>query len=82
MLTAAIATGAAVAISSSVYACGVCIEDKVAATYDHAIVHQAIASHRQVIFVALEGRDARWTPDATVESMHRNPLLLGASVAP
>lgn len=80
MLTAAIATGAAVAISSSVYACGVCIEDKVAATYDHAIVHQAIASHRQVIFVALEGRDAALAGARIVSAARRVPGTEPASV--
>src|SRR5215470_13558454 len=36
-------------------ACGACIEDKIAATYDHALIDRAIASHRQVVFVAIEG---------------------------
>ena len=31
-------------------ACGVCIEDKVAATYDHALVQRALAQHRVVVF--------------------------------
>ena len=31
-------------------ACGVCIEDKVAATYDHALVERALAQHRVVVF--------------------------------
>jgi hypothetical protein len=48
----------AIAMSGAAYGCGVCIEDKVAATYDHAVIRQAIAAHRQVIFVALDGNDA------------------------
>ena len=31
-------------------ACGVCLEDKVAATYDHALVERALAQHRVVVF--------------------------------
>ena len=31
-------------------ACGVCLEDKVAATYDHALVQRAIVQHRVVVF--------------------------------
>ena len=31
-------------------ACGVCLEDKVAATYDHALVQRAIEQHRVVVF--------------------------------
>ena len=37
------------------WACGVCIEDKVAATYDHAVVKRAGANGHQVVFVAIEG---------------------------
>jgi hypothetical protein len=42
-------------ISATAGACGACIEDKIAATYDHALIDRAIASHRQVVFVAIEG---------------------------
>ena len=31
-------------------ACGVCVEDKVAATYDHALVRRALERHRVVVF--------------------------------
>jgi hypothetical protein len=31
-------------------ACGVCLEDKVAASYDHALVERALAQHRVVVF--------------------------------
>jgi len=31
-------------------ACGVCLEDKVAATYDHALVQRALERHRVVVF--------------------------------
>jgi hypothetical protein len=37
------------------WGCGACIEDKVAATYDQAVIDRAVASHRQVVFVAIEG---------------------------
>jgi hypothetical protein len=36
-------------------ACGACDEDKIAATYDHAVIDAAIARHRQVVFVAIDG---------------------------
>jgi hypothetical protein len=35
--------------------CGVCIEDKVAATYDHAIVAKAAAKKQVVVFGAVDG---------------------------
>jgi hypothetical protein len=31
-------------------ACGVCVEDKVAATYDHALVQRALERHRVIVF--------------------------------
>lgn len=41
-------------------ACGVCIEDKVAVTYDHAVITRAAQRHHVVVFAAIEGRgDAR-----------------------
>jgi hypothetical protein len=36
-------------------ACGACDEDKVAATYDQAVIDAAKAGHRQVVFVAVNG---------------------------
>jgi hypothetical protein len=45
----------AVSLSGTVMACGACIEDKVAATYDHAAIDHAIAKRWQVVFVAIDG---------------------------
>jgi len=36
-------------------ACGICVEDKVAATYDHAVIERAAANRQQVVFVAVDG---------------------------
>ena len=45
---------------TAVLACGACVEDKIAATYDHAVIDAAIARHQQVVFVAIDGPvDAR-----------------------
>jgi hypothetical protein len=35
-------------------ACGACDEDKVAATYDHAVIDAAMATHQRVVFVAVD----------------------------
>jgi chloramphenicol 3-O-phosphotransferase len=35
--------------------CGACDEDKVAATYDHAVIDAAMARHQRVVFVAVDG---------------------------
>jgi hypothetical protein len=42
-------------------ACGACVEDKVAATYDHAVVTRAAARNQIVVYAAIEGRG---NPDA------------------
>lgn len=50
--------GAAFALPREAVSCGVCVEDRVAATYDHSLVRDAIARHRLIVFVALDGPDA------------------------
>ena len=42
--------------STAAFACGVCIEDRVAATYDHAVVVKAAADHRIMVFAAVDGQ--------------------------
>jgi hypothetical protein len=53
-----LSTATALIASGSALACGACVEDKVAATYDHAVISQANARHQQVLFVALDGPNA------------------------
>lgn len=48
------ATLAAIAPAASV-ACGACVEDRVAATYDHAVVEHAAASGDVMVFCELTG---------------------------
>ena len=36
-------------------ACGYCVEDKIAAVYDHAAVTRSLAAQRTVVFFALDG---------------------------
>ena len=42
-------------LSAQSLACGVCIDDKVASCYDHAVVTQAKARGHEVAFFAIEG---------------------------
>jgi len=47
---------------STALACGVCVEDKIAAVYDHAAIHRALAAKRTVVFFHIDGKlvaDAR-----------------------
>lgn len=41
--------------ASIVLSCGYCIEDKIAAVYDHAVVTRAVAQKHQVAFFLIEG---------------------------
>ena len=41
--------------SAAVLACGVCIDDKVAATYDHALVATALARRQVVVYAEVKG---------------------------
>jgi hypothetical protein len=50
-----IATAIAVCAANGSWACGACVEDRIAATYDHAVVLAAIAKRQQVVFVAVDG---------------------------
>lgn len=37
------------------WACGYCVEDKIAATYDHAVVSRAMAQKHHVVFLHVDG---------------------------
>ena len=46
---------ASVMMATDALACGHCIEDKIAAVYDYAVVKQAVAHNHEVAFFALAG---------------------------
>ena len=50
IITAALAMTSGVAL-----ACGVCIDDKVAAVYDHAVMQQAVKAGKLVVYCELHG---------------------------
>jgi hypothetical protein len=47
---------AALLSSASALACGYCVEDKMAAAYDHAVVTRALGQKHHVAFFHVEGR--------------------------
>lgn len=55
------------AASTVAMACGVCIEDSVAATYDHAVVTKAAAEHKVMVFAAVDGRGTAKALAATAQ---------------
>jgi hypothetical protein len=69
---------AAFGASDAVNACGACVEDKVAATYDYAVITQAMQRHQQVLFVAVEGPRAE-SAGARLSAIARN--VRGVEVA-
>jgi hypothetical protein len=42
-------------LSLQTLACGYCVEDKIAATYDHAVITRALAGGRHVVFFHVDG---------------------------
>jgi hypothetical protein len=59
--------------AQSVLACGICVEDRVAAVFDSAVVEQALGARQHVAFYGVEG-----SLPATRESAN---MLLGALYA-
>lgn len=48
-------TATVLGLPLSAAACGVCIEDKIAVTYDHDVVMRATARQHVVVFAAVDG---------------------------
>ena len=44
------------AAASTGIACGVCVEDKIAAVYDHAVIGRALEAKQVVVFFAIDGK--------------------------
>jgi len=76
------ALGAALlALAPAALGCGACIEDKIAATYDHAVVAEAAARHRVVVFAAVDGPgDAAAGAKALASAAARVPGVDRASI--
>jgi hypothetical protein len=52
---AGIAAGLALLAAPAALGCGHCVEDRIAAVYDHAVIDKARERHQQVAFFALAG---------------------------
>lgn len=80
------AAAALLMIAPASLACGVCIEDKIAVTYDHAVVMRATARRQVVVFAAVESTAdaARVARDvsaaaARVSGIDRDSVRIAAS---
>ena len=54
-MRALLLAAALLALSQQAFACGICVEDKMAAVYDHATVTRALAQKHQVAFFHIDG---------------------------
>jgi hypothetical protein len=66
------------------WACGVCVEDKVAATYDYAVMQRAVAQGRVMVFCQISGAvDAPRIRNAArqVRGLDRSSLRLSTDPA-
>jgi hypothetical protein len=83
-MNTSIRIGAALALALAVpaaLACGACIEDKVAATYDFAVVERAQSDHRVVVFAEIRGdQDAAKLERAAASAAKRTRGIDPASV--
>ena len=74
---------AALAPFTSAQACGACAEDKVAATYDHAIASRAASQGRTMVFCEVRGPfDARRLKAAAMRIDGIDPASLRTSANP
>ena len=46
------------AFAPAAFACGVCVEDKVAAAYDHGVITKALDRGHVVVFAEVKGTDS------------------------
>jgi hypothetical protein len=69
----ALATLAGLMLAESVFACGYCIEDKIAATYDHAVIVGAADRRHQVVFLSLGDGPTKGRERAVVRAVESAP---------
>jgi hypothetical protein len=75
--------GLACILPALAWACGACAEDKMAATYDHAVVQAAAAQQQQVVFCDVQGRvEPARLRDAASQVAGVDPASIRTSVEP
>ena len=67
--------------SGTVFACGICVEDRVAAVFDNAVVDQAIGAQRHVAFYGVEGSlpATRESRRALLEALYASGAAKGSA---
>jgi hypothetical protein len=69
----AVAILAGLMLAESALACGHCVEDKIAATYDHAVIVGAADRKHQVVFLSLEAAPAKSRERAVMRAVESAP---------
>ena len=69
MLRAAVLT-ALLAVVGAAEACGVCVEDKMAAVYDHTVVTRALNQKHYVAFFHVDGNLVAGEAERWADPMH------------
>lgn len=69
----AVAILAGLMLAERVLACGYCVEDKIAATYDHAVIVGAADRRHQVVFLSLENGPAKSRERAVARAVESTP---------
>ena len=77
MRAALVAVGLLFAVEA--LACGYCVEDKIAATYDHAVVIRALEHGQHIAFFHVEGPEPR--PPATRRALEGAASMPGVEKA-
>ncbi len=68
------------AVAQSTAACGFCIEDRIAAVYDHGVVQAAVARHRHVAFLGFANAPNPASRKAIVQTAEGIPGVVSGSV--
>jgi hypothetical protein len=77
-MKASLLSAALLCMGGEAAACGYCVEDKIASTYDHAVVTRALAQGHHVVFFHIEGSPA--TPRELENAASSVPGVDGGSV--
>jgi hypothetical protein len=72
-------TAALLFLASEAAACGYCVEDKIAATYDHAVVARALERGQHLVFFHVDGPEPR--PEATRRALENATSMPGVEKA-
>jgi hypothetical protein len=78
-MKASLLSAALLCLGGEAAACGYCVEDKIAATYDHAVVTRALQRGQHLAFFHVDGPEPR--PEATRRALEHAASMPGVDKA-